>query len=230
MRLWADAFSIVARRWPGLALESYGSLICDTAQKWLWNLADWRVSLAVMPPFWLSIGEQDYGPPEFIIPPDFLGLRRAYLTLISTTNPVHYELKIKSNLELTSTGGWPEFIGYVPELGKLRIFPRPYTSGATYLVQCTYKKKATEITPANFSTAHIPWDDQYFDVILEVLRLKIMEFIGDPDRGTVVYQNGAWQANGQLGRVMVRVQEMAEIEAAEMGTDVIAPVAPFDRL
>lgn len=206
--------------------DNIGADIANIAHNYIWNRADWRESQAELPPFWLNPGEQDHGPPEAIVPADFLGLREAYITDITSGPDNRRSLVVQSGLGLTNVEDWPANIQYKPSTKAFRLFPRVPTSfGPTrFMIEGTYKKRPTKITAQNMTSTLIPWDDSYYHVFIAAFTWALFVSSGDQRAGQVVTDGrGRKQTTGQLGVLEVLLNKMIDDEGINLGDPGISP-------
>ena len=196
----------------------------NSALNTLWNAADWRETIAPLPPFWLFPGAQDHGKPAAVVPTDFHGLREVYLIYAGADYANRKTLEVQSNLDITHIREFPTRICYDPTIGLgtggFRVWPRvPDGIGATqYMIDGTYKKRATKITPATLNSV-LPWDDEYFHVFCAVLFWALQKPGNTKDQAL----QDAW----------LYVQDMMDKEGLNAGDPSRAPskalVDPFQR-
>jgi hypothetical protein len=227
---YAEVLNFVGANFNKVLTDSYGAVLCDQANSMIWNAADWRVSLASLAPFYLSPLEQDYGAPVVQVPTDFLGLRTASRIFLPSQPPVRDPLNIARYLQATNMQGMPTDISYEPSVRKFRVFPRVPSSFAAnaYMIDGTYKKTPTKVTPATLASTTLPFDDTYFHVFTAGLLYRYFAATADPRAGNVqTTRNGNAVYSGQLGAFVAALHEMANDEALNMGDVNIAPSAPL---
>lgn len=209
--------------------EDYASHAANMAQNLIWNRYDWRETIGALPPFYLVGNEQEFGPPSAVIPSNFLGLRKAYLTNITTIPARREEIKVRRDLSLTGAQGLTKEISYEPTTGRFRVFPRvPNGIGAAdWVIEGTYKKKPTKIIPSALSSTLIPWDDLYFQDFLAVLKWAAYETAGDQRAGEAQYSGGNVAYTGALAKAMAAIDLQAEYEGLNLGDPTIAPSEPL---
>jgi hypothetical protein len=223
---YADALNFVRTQVPATTEDQKAATICNIGTNLIWNAFDWRETIEVLPPFWLTSWTQDYGAPLVVVPSDFLGLRTAQLTDISSVPPAKYPLKVLKFLEPTHMKALPHAISYEPSVNSFRLFPRvPSGIGpARFKIDGTYKKRPTLVTAANYTSTNLPFDDLYFQVWLEVLRWAAMSATGNERAGAAVKNpNGGVHYSGQLGTAMAMINAMADNEGFNLGDTTVAP-------
>lgn len=212
---WADLISYASQSYPRLIADSNGAMICDMVNSKIWSMADWRVSLVTMPPFYLVALNQDYAAPTVVVPSDFLGLRSALL-IYNGTEPatVYPPLTVMRYLDKTYIQGRTKDISYQSDIGGFRIFPRcPSGIGVMdYQIECTYKKIPTRVTAATLMST-LPFEDQYFNVFLEGMKFYLKPV---SQQNPQDYQN-----------FMMSISAMAAAEAVNLGEQPIAPKEPL---
>ncbi len=205
----------MSQSFPRLQADAAGALICDMTNSFIWNRADWRVSLVQMPPFYLVALQQDYVAPYVTIPSDFLGLRQALLVYNGTEPATTYPaLDVKRYLDKTYAQSRTTSISYEAEISGFRIWPRcPSGIGVMdYQIEAKYKKLPTKITAATLE-ATIPFDDIYFQTYVE---------------GMKYFLKPAAQQNDQdLARFIGSIDVMAAREAVNLGEVSLAPAEPL---
>jgi hypothetical protein len=213
---WSDAIAVLAAQ-PGVRstiVEALGSTICNMAMSRIWNAADWRESITKLPPFFLIGQEQDYYAPQITKPPDYYGLRECRVIYMGESIPYRTEqLTVAQDLALTDMEGTPTAICYQRSNNGFRVFPRPPANyGCTdWAIEGTYKKHPTKITGATIPTALIPWDDTYFDVVVQAVKWAYAHVSGSPNAPQLVQE------------LALYVNDMAEREGFNMGNPQIAP-------
>ncbi len=223
---YADALNFLQPQIPAVTQDQKAAAICNIATNLIWNAFDWRETIEVLPPFWLSPWVQDYGAPVVAVPSDFLGLREAQLTDISSIPPRHYPMRVLKFLEPTHRLQLPESISYEPSVASFRVFPRvPDGLGASrWKIDGVYKKRPTLVTATNYTATALPFDDLYFQVWLEVLRWAGFSATGDQRAGAAMQlPNGSVQYSGQLATAMSFIHAMAANEGFNLGDTTVAP-------
>ena len=223
---YADALNFIRNQVPASAEEQKAPIICNIGTNLIWNAFDWRETIEVLPPFWLSPWVQDYGAPLVIVPTDFLGLREAQLTDLSSVPPSKYPMRPLKFLEPTHMKALPHSISYEPSVNSFRVFPRvPNGLGAArWKIDGVYKKRPTLVTATNYTSTVLPFDDLYFQVWIEVLRWASFSAIGDQRAGQAMQRpNGSIQYTGQLANAMAAISAMASNEGFNLGDTTVAP-------
>jgi len=223
---YADAINFIRPQVPATAEDQKAATICNIGTNLIWNAFDWRETLEVLPPFWLSPNTQDYGAPLVIVPSDFLGLRTATLTDLSSVPPGKYPMRVMKFLDQTHLKQLPKDISYEPSVQSFRVFPRtPAGLGAArWKIDGTYKKRPTLVTSANYTATELPFDDLYFQVWLEVLRWAAFSSVGDQRAGAATKNaNGSVSYSGQLATAMAFINQMADNEGFNLGDTSVSP-------
>ncbi len=78
------------------------------------------------------------------------------------------------------------------------------------------------ITNATMNTT-FPFDDMYLQVYVEVFRWGFMAMAGGKDAGGVTISNGTAYYDGQLGKAMGMIKEMANDQGINDGDAYISP-------
>jgi hypothetical protein len=223
----SDAVALVKEIYRGTIWDHAGPMLADIAQSIVWNAADWKQTLADLPPFWLVPQEQDYAAPA-----DCQGLRSTYLVHV-TTDPIYRTppLNIKKDLDPTYYVGVPTEISFDQASNKIRLYPSPaeFMASPEWLVEGTYKKTPTKITSSNIGTALVPIDDRFFDVFRKALAYAFLDSLSDPRAGQIQYdrRSRSYIATGALGSLRMALLDMAESENIDLGDEVIAPSEPL---
>jgi hypothetical protein len=204
---FGQIWNIIARSVNRQVEDSSAATICNLAQDLIWNGYDWRESLLQLPPFWLIPNEQDYGPPVYSVPADFLGLRWAWLVNMQSSPVSRMEMSVLHDLSLTHIKALPHAISYEPTTQCFRIFHRaPDNIGSTqYMIDGTYKKRPTIITSQNLANTTLPFDDLYLPVWIEAMRWGAFNLAGDP------------RADKQLEKALGFIDAMADNEGMNLG-------------
>lgn len=223
---YADALNFLRTQIPATTEDQKAATICNIGTNLIWNAYDWRETMAILPPFWLSPLIQDYGQPLIAVPTNFLGLREAQLTDLSTVPPAHYPIRVMKFLEPTATIGLPSDISYEPSTHAFRVYPRvPAALGASrFKIDGVYKIRPTLVTAANYTSTTLPFDDLYFQVWLEVLRWAAMSATGNQNQGAATKgPAGQTLYSGQLATAMGFINSMAANEGMNLGDTTVAP-------
>ena len=223
---YADAMNFIRPQVAATTEDQKAATICNIGTNLIWNAFDWRETLEILPPFWLTSWTQDYGAPLVIVPSDFLGLRTAQLTDLSNVPPAHYPLRVAKFLEPTHQMQLPRDISYEPSVESFRVFPRvPSGLGAArFKIDGTYKKRPTLVTASNYTSTNLPFDDLYFQVWLEVLRWAAFSAAGDQRAGQAIKNSqGGIQYTGQLATAMSYIHSMANNEGFNLGDTSVHP-------
>ena len=224
-----QALAVAGRKISRSTVDDFGATAANFAQNYIWDKYDWRWSLATLPPFYVVPNEQDHGAPAVVIPPDFYGLRTAYLIRSDNTPPFRMPLKIIKDLEETHIRYLPHAIWYQPDKRAFRIMPRlPDNIGSPmYFVNGTYKKLPVNLTAATLNTTLLPSDDIYSQAWVETLKWALLSMDGDQRAGTISEAGGNLVANGQAAMMISMIKWMAEKEGLELGDPAIAPAEPL---
>lgn len=225
---YSDILSIVSKQFPRIVEDQYASICSNMATNLIWYAYDWRESLLTLPPFWLIPGEQDYKPPATVIPADFGGLRKTFVSHISGGTTVTTPIKPQQDLQVTHVVGIPQSISYEASIGGFRLFPRtPRSLGSPYwMIQGTYKCKPAVINNSTLETL-IPFDDMYLNQMVDVMRWAFMSAAGDQRAGQVTVSNGVPQFSGQFGVAVNAIDMMASHEGLLQNDPMISPDSPL---
>lgn len=186
----------------------------------LWNAADWRETIALLPPFYLYPTEQIYGRPSASVPSDFHGLREVYCVSLLSDTTNRWPLNVVQNIEITHLRDWPRDICFDPSNQAFRIHPRtPDGLGSgSYVIDGTYKRRAPKILAEAYNTL-LPWDDEYFDVYTNALAWAMAKGQGKK----------SFYSDYQLS-----LDSMRDAESLNLGDESISPsdalVNPFWRI
>lgn len=223
---YAQALNAVTRNVPKVLEDQYSAIACNMAMSLIWDAADWRESVEMLPPFYLQPGDQDHGPPLAIVPDDFQGLRRAQIQ--DYTGRVYVDLAVSQNLNECYVKTIPTAISYESNKKAFRLYPRVSNGyGApTYMVTGTYKKKAVQITNSTLNTL-LPLDDKYFDVWIEAIRWAFFVLDGNQRAGALTIQDGRKVYTGQLATVMNLIDRAVGIQETNDGENRIHPARPL---
>lgn len=209
----SDAWILAAPQISRKLEDGLSSYIVNLAINRIWMRYDWKVSIATLPPFYLTSLVQDYGSPIYSVPTDFLGLRQAKRENVGTVPPASANLAIIPNLQLTHEQRLPEAICYDKATSNFRVFPRvpAGVSSTQWIVTGEYKTLPTKITAQTFGTTTLPWDDTELHVVVEAIKLTAFELASDPrvQQQTVIYERA--------------VDEMASNEGLNSGYPIISP-------
>lgn len=229
---WQDILNQVTQFQNRHLDSAFSVALANKALVSIWNFADWRETMADLPPFWLAPLLQDYGAPAAVIPDDFLGLRSAHLVQVNSDPMGRTPVLPKRKLERTHWQGFPDEISYEASVKKFRLFPLPPANMAAsaYLIDGTYKKKPARITAAGLNSTLIPWDDIYQDVVYQVVLWKYLQLTGNPAAGNVQAQKGGGIVyTGQMGVAYDALMNMVEEEAINLGEETVHPMETLAR-
>lgn len=225
---YADIVLMVSKQFPSPLVEQFQGIVCNLATNLIWYSYDWRESIETLLPFYLVPNEQDIKPPTNAIPADFQGFRKVSMCQYGQGKngggTSKYTITIEKDIQLTQARGLPTVVSYEPETHGFRVFPRtPANIGAPfYWIEGTYKKKPALITNATMNTL-FPFDDMYLQVFLEVFRWGFMAVAGSKDAGGVSMSNGQVYYDGQLGKAMGMIKEMANDQGINDGDVYVSP-------
>ena len=214
---YADVLNFIRQAVPSTTEDQKAAMLCNIATDFIWDAFDWRETIEEFPPFWLYAYGQDYGAPTVAVPSDFLGLREAWLTDMSSTPPAKWPMKIMRFLLPTHALQLPSDIAYEPSVNAFRLWPRvPSGLGpARFKIDGTYKKKPTLLTAGNYLSTTLPFDDKYFPVWVEVMKWAAWNSSSDP------------RSVDQLNKAVAAVRKMASDEGFNLGDTVLAPSQPL---
>lgn len=213
---WVDLINYVAQSSPRLVADANAALLCDMVNSFIWAKADWRISLAKIPPFFVVPLQQDYVSPYISMPTDFLGLRAGTLTYNGTEPPLTYPpLMIDRYLSLTYSQGRIESLSYEASTGGIRVYPRPVSGigPMDWQVECTYKKNPAKVTAATLASLGPPFDDQYFNTYVEGLKYWI--------------KPASQQKQEDMANFIGMIDVMAAHEAVNTGDQPLSPRTPL---
>lgn len=195
----------------------------NEAARRMWNDHEWRVSLAELPPFYLTPGEPDVSPLAAPIPLDFNYLEDAWLAFSSGGETIG--LQTSQNLQRTRIESRPERLAYNPELDRWRVWPSPssaYTSPECH-VEGRYKKNPPVWDNGDWATKVLPWDDRFFRVYRKCLEYTILDFLGNPAAGQVQFVNGRQSYSGKLAEYHDALAEALDFENQHGGEVQVSP-------
>jgi hypothetical protein len=221
---YTDVLSVVGKSLPKALEDQFSSLAANVGTNLIWYGFDWRESMKTLPPFYLLANEQDHNIPLAIVPSDFHGLRKCQIARYTQGAISKFELFIAKDLLLTHLKAIPHSISYEPTASGFRLFPRvPANIGAPeWFVEGTYKARPAKITNATLNTI-LPFDDMYFNVMVEAIRWAFLMLSGSPQAGQVQMQSGQIIYSGQLATVMAAIEQMATQEGVNNGDVRIYP-------
>jgi hypothetical protein len=225
---YAEALNIVGRALPKVLEDQYSAVICNLATSEIWASIDWNLTMEALPPFYLIGGEQDHGPPQPVVPTDFMALRRAQIQRLS--GEVLADLHVAANLNEVRLCGMPDMISYEAVKRAFRLYPRvPHGYGApNYFVTGTYKKTPVQITNSTLQTALPLGDDSDFAMWLEAIRYAYYKLSGDQSRaGSVQMQGGRLAVTGQLAVMQMEIKAAAQEELRNRGEHAFHPNKPL---
>jgi hypothetical protein len=222
---FADVLAMVDSNFPRRFTASKEAMVCNMAQNEIWNMFDWRESLETLPPFYLIPNEQDHGQPFTIVPSDFKGLRKAYLTRLTSSPPFTQEIAVIKDARITQTRYLPSAISYEPDVGAFRLYPRvPDNIGAPEdMIEGTYKKQPTKLTGSVLMTQKPFTDDQYIGMWIEATKWAGWNLLGDERAGGTQVQTNFDVHTGQKAIMIYAIREVAADLGLEDGDPQIAP-------
>jgi len=221
---YADALELANKSLRRQMEDQLAATFCTLANAHIWIRWDWRESLKKMLPFYLIPDEQDYGPPQYAMPSNFLGLRNARIWDIDQNVPTLIsEPLVKRSPPLTDLYGLPETVGFTSEVqkavddsagpgGRIRVYPRPARniSAARYVVDCVYKFTPPLAAAATLAVTTLPFQDIHLQTYASVLQW-VME--GRPPE--------------KLQVMDYLISQMAEVEGLNLGIQSVHPDEPL---
>jgi hypothetical protein len=223
---YGDVLSLISSQIPKVTEDDKAVFISNLALNKIWNRHDWPESLAPLPPFALTPGEQDHGAPAAAIPSDFGGLRKANFVELSSAPAKRWPpLRIIRDLVYTEAEGYPEAISWEPSVSAFRVYPRvpQNITAPLYQIDGTYKIRPEKITASAIHSTTLPFDDQYLHVFLEWAKWAAWTLTSSPQAGGVVYANRQKTYTGQLAHAVDAVDSMANDAGLILGDAVIHP-------
>jgi hypothetical protein len=226
---YGDVLSLIATQIPKVTEEDKAVFILNMALNKVWKRYDWPESIAPLPPFSLTPGEQDHGSPQASVPSDFYGLREANLVelcgLPATRTPLH----IHRNIPLTDFTGPTREISWEPSVAAFRLHPRvPLSWGSPlYMVDGKYKIRPTKLTSSVIHSTVLPFDDMYIDMWVAVAKWAAWDLAGNPQAGSVVYSARGVSFDGQLAKAMSAIDQMASDAGLLLGDGTVSPSEPW---
>lgn len=206
------------------------AVAANLALSQIWMAHDWHESLAEFEPFYLSPGEQDYGPPVVAVPSDMLGVRFAYYVDVrgGGLGGFEYRREIrcpKRDLYLTHEVGAPKMLGYEGSTRSFRVHPRPGDDLAApwCFVDGKYKKRPAVLTETTLPQATILFDDLYLWVHIEAVKWAYMVLSNSQRANGVQKQGKTTGLSGQYAVMMEAIEWMARKEGMETGQAIMAP-------
>jgi len=223
---YSDVLNFISSAVPRIVDSDKAPYIANFAINEIWKQYDWRQSLATLNPFYLIPGEQLYGAPMVVIPSDFLGLRKTYLTRYNSNPVFRADVTVMKDLEDTHLSSLPGQICYEPARRAFKVFPRtPNNIGCPdYAIAGQYKKVTPKVTSSTLSSTFLPFSDDYLFNMAEVFKWAAWHAAGDPRAGGVTSNNhGMTQYTGQYAAAQEAIDQMAETEGFELGDVALAP-------
>lgn len=222
--------------------ESFVAAGYQMAIQEIWRAYDWHWSISKLPPFGLVALQQDYGRPLYAVPTDYDKLTKAFYWDISRDqfNPV-CEITTLNSLPQSVMSQWPpQALCYLSAgyssggTGMFRVFPRPPANiySPFHLIDGEYKRKYSYVLngvtkyfmePGDAAGVYLPFEDKYFNVVVQALMWAFLSLSGSKDAGGVQMQNGIKSYFGQYAAMMSAIDQMAQEEAMLLGTPAMAP-------
>lgn len=209
-----------------------------TIQK-IWDSYGWRDSRGYLPSFHLIPSKEDYMAPQIALPSDFWKIDRAYFWDLKsdTTHPTR-ELTIMGGIPKETEDAYPTVIGYNSTYNSLRVHPCPpsNTPVPMWLVDGEYKRRWSydldgvtyyKVRPQDLQIVALPWDDQYFENVVTVLKWKLADLSGKREAGTVAVQNGKPVFTGMRAAAEEAIDAMIFKEGVSRGPDQVHPRTPL---
>jgi hypothetical protein len=210
---YGDVLSLIANQIPKVTEEDKAPFILNMALNKVWKRYDWPESLAALPPFSLTPGEQDHGSPQASVPSDFYGLREANLVELCGLPAVRTPLHVHRNIPLTDYTDLPREISWEPSVAAFRVHPRvPENIGTPlYMIDGKYKIRPTKLTASVIHSTLLPFDDMYIDMWIALAKWAAWDLAGNP------------QVDAQLQKAEVAIARMASDAGLLLGDGVISP-------
>jgi len=221
---YTDVLTVIGKSLPKAIEDQFSSLAANIGTNLIWYGFDWRDSIKTLPPFYLIANEQDHNIPLATVPSNFHGLRKCQLRHYTEGAIAEFDLFIAKDLLVTHIKAIPHSISYEPTVAGFRVFPRvPANIGAPeWFIEGTYKSRPTKITNATLNTV-LPFDDMYFNVMVEAVRWAFLMLSGSPQAGQVQMQNGQIIRSGQIANALAAIEQMATQEGINDGDVRIYP-------
>jgi len=221
---YTDILDVVGKSLPKILEDQFSSLACNAGTNLAWYAYDWRESLKTLPPFYLTANQQDHNLPLAIVPSDFHGLRKTQLVRYTDQAISKQDLFVAKDLLLTHIKDIPHSISYEASIIGFRLFPRvPNNIGTpNWFVEGTYKARPTLVTNGALNTP-LPFDDMYFNVLVECIRWAMLMLAGIPTAGQAQMQSGQVIYTGQLAQALSAIEMMASQEGVNDGDVRISP-------
>jgi hypothetical protein len=222
---YGDVISLISTQIPKVAEEDKAAFILNMALNKIWKRYDWPESLAALPPFALTPGEQDHGAPTAAVPADFYGLRQANLVELAGVPARRTPLHVRRDLALTDFTGMPAEISWEPSVLAFRVFPRvPESIGSPiHMIDGKYKIRPTKLASSVLHSTLLPFDDVYMNVWVETAKWAAWNLAGNPMAGEVAYSSRGASYSGQLAKAIHAIDEMASDAGLILGDAVITP-------
>lgn len=222
---------------PRMKEENFAADYCAQLINKIWEFADWRESLAELPPFYLVGDVQSYGPPIYAIPTDFQGLRQA--SLVQLTDGANIVLNktplaTKTRQQGPIRYGIPEVLSYEPSLSMFKVFPilPVNTNTNQFMVEGVYKTLpktnlvdlytgvgtpllASQLTRENYTKALLPLDDRHYNTMEAIMSTIAKQPANMNER----------LANEQYIRMLL--EDAAVKEGFEIGGAIFSPDEPL---
>lgn len=203
--------------------SSYAVDAINEAARRMWNDHEWDVSLASLPPFYLTPGEADVSALSAPVPSDYAYLEDAWLSSAAGGETV--PLTVGQNLTKTRIESTPQKITYTPETDQWRVWPAPASgwSSPDWQIEGRYKKNPPVWDNDDWAIKVLPWDDRFFRVYRKCLEHTILSILGRPEAGQVQFSNGRSAYTGKLAEYKDALHEALEWENAHTGEIEISP-------
>lgn len=223
---WGDVLSLISSQIPKVTEDGKAPFICNLAQNKIWTAFDWPESVAPLPPFSLTPGEQDHGAPAVAVPTDFGGLRMACLVELNGAPARRFPpLNIFRDLPYTEVEDLPTEICWEPSFSAFRVFPRVpsnYTA-PIYQIDGKYKIRPTKITASTIHSTFLPFDDMYFHVFVETAKWAAWSLTSSQQAGEVAVSGRQRTYTGQLAKAMDAITGMASDAGLLLGDATVSP-------
>jgi len=223
---------------PRMKEEIFAADYCGQLINKIWDFADWRESLAELPPFYVVGDRQDYGAPIYAIPSDFQGLRMATLVqLVDGDNSVVFNktpMATKTRQQGAIRYGTPDVLSYEPSSSTFKVFPILPANVPTnqFMVEGVYKTLprtnlldtykgvgipllASQINRENYTKALLPLDDRHYNTMEAVMSTIARSPANANER----------LANDQY--IHMLLEEAAIKEGFEIGSGTFSPDEPL---
>lgn len=210
---WTNAVKYIKNYGGTQTLNSLDLLAMNAANRRFHLAAPWSWSVGALEEVALEIGTQDY--PLVSEPTDFLRLSqvRQFVNGKATMT-----MDIVGNLPATvySVGAPTQVTTYDTGTLTYRVWPKPsgFLVGKEPVLMGDYKRKTTEITSGNKSTADILlFPDEYYHVYELLVLHYAMLYANDMRAGTVTLDGmGRTEATGIIGQALSEINKLRQVE------------------